>query len=251
MNEPHYTEQGYAQDAFTHKYTYDEVSVACDVAAGLMRGDADEHEGAWDDIDGSRGIILLSIEAGRAFEAVYNARDDEPDWFGSMYEYSGQIREALENAGHVGDVWSSLIGVNMTVPSQRAARVTLRKMATTAIEGEVARRATPPAEPAETIFDVFQRAAETALTPEHKTFLDACDALDEELKKPEYAEALAWYQKLNDVAGNDPASRHIGTLSERAVLTTLHEDVNLWFAYAYEGESGSRTAHGIREILRG
>tara|TARA_R110000765_G_scaffold143892_2_gene245693 strand:+ start:358 stop:1116 length:759 start_codon:yes stop_codon:yes gene_type:complete len=102
----------------------------------------------------------------------------------------------------------------------------------------------------ETMFDLFQRAAEAALTPEHATFLDACDALDEELRKPEYEPVLAWYQLLNDVAGNDVSVRETVTGDERVKLTRLHEEVNYWFAVAHEGQSGSSTAHEIREILR-
>jgi hypothetical protein len=102
----------------------------------------------------------------------------------------------------------------------------------------------------ETMFDLFQRAAEAALTPEHATFLDACDALDEELRKRKYSGVQEWYQHINDVAGNDPDTvRHMSEANVK-LLTEIHGDVNLWFANAYEGESGSVTAFRIREALR-
>jgi hypothetical protein len=102
-----------------------------------------------------------------------------------------------------------------------------------------------------TIFDKFQRAAEVALAGDHGCDVHtAWDMLDRELAKPEYADVAEWYQYINDVAGNDPDTVRLMSEANRKLQTEIHEDVNLWFANAAEGQSGSMTAFRIREALR-
>jgi hypothetical protein len=255
MSATDFTEEGYAQDAFTRKYTYDEATAAIDIATELMADHpAEGNEGKWDEIGGSRGMVLICIEAAWVFEQVYNARDDEPDWMGCVFEFASVIRKAFTEPAVVGDTWSSLIGVNMGVPAQNAARVTLRKMATAVIDS-IAHQPVYHREivdgPTETIFDKFQRAAEASgLSGRYETFEAACDALDVELRKPEYADVEEWYLHINDVAGNDPDTVRLMSEANRKLQTEIHEDVNLWFANAHEGQSGSMTAFRIREALR-
>ena len=105
-----------------------------------------------------------------------------------------------------------------------------------------------------TIFDKFQRAAEVALALIDDDVDDplepAWEALDAELAKPEYADVAEWYQYINDVAGNDPDTVRLMSEANRKLQTEIHEDVNLWFANAAEGQSGSMTAFRLREALR-
>lgn len=105
-----------SHDAFERCYTYSTVENILELGEQFVRYRDSIGDIAWDDAGGSRGMVLIAIEAGQAFtNALINVVGEEHDcwwaysWWPAIDDYAVTLRQIAET---MGGSWPVICGVN-------------------------------------------------------------------------------------------------------------------------------------------